>query len=226
MVRATDGLAAGQLLRRIQTQPYHRNPRRLEYRQNIRADAYRVRDRMLTITPLTPQLIQRRITDNDRRINANRIRRECRDTPRRFYVLVVGRPRKPGHHLQHKPQSRRTDKRRRTNAIRRAVTAPGGFKHPVVHRLAPKLHRLDMTAPQPHERLRVHSVRSCGQAHGRDNATLDIGLRRVQQRILQRLRHGGEAPAVKRELRPACPLCLRRVQRRTHIGGSRRQRAA
>ena len=105
MIRSADGGAAGELVRGVQPQTDDRDPGILKYGQNTRAYAHGILHGMLPVLPRLPEVTERRIAENDRRINAHAIRVKRGDRACRLDIARIVAAGKAGHHLQNQRET-------------------------------------------------------------------------------------------------------------------------
>ena len=121
------GVAAGEVLRRVQAQADDGYARRLEYGQNARADAHGVLHRVLCVFSSPPEVTERRVAHYDRRVDTDAVRLQGRYAPGGLDVGLVVRAGQAGHHLQYEPEARGLDRAGgRHNVLRRVAAAREG----------------------------------------------------------------------------------------------------
>ena len=132
-----------------------------EAEQDARADAHGVLHSMCPVLPCLPEIIERRVTEDDRRVNAHAVRAKrgngarCFDIPR---VIAAG---KSCHHLQNEREARIFHKLSRLYGILARMTAPAAEQHLVAHGLRAELHGLHAVKSQTRQFFFRYGVRPC-----------------------------------------------------------------
>ena len=171
----------------------------VELRQEFGAERYRVVEGLRSVLAGPPEPREFRALEHDRRVDADRGRRQRDEFVRRAERAVIGVSVEAGHHLQAEFEAARLDEARSRSHVVRGVPAFIECQDPVVHALGAEFDGFHVVRLQQVEDLVVDVV-GPGRAPDAGDDGPDVRLDRFEQGHHVVPVDAGEAPAEKGEL--------------------------